>query len=295
MFDEHWTVAYRKRIGSTDIVNNTSSPFTAIPNGKRYWCADPFVYTYKGTTYIFSEMYDKRIFRGVIGYCKLTNEGATPWKVILREQHHLSYPFILEAGGSVYMIPESYVANEISLYRAVSFPDKWEKVKPILSDYCTVDSTLFYSGGVLYMLTLNVKGEPYIELFTLDDEFNIKSHKTFSSMSESQSRPAGKPFMHGDQLIRPAQDCSEGYGCALNFYRIDKLGENNYEETLIKKITPSDIVCSDIPFKPEGIHTYNIDENYEVTDLKTYKKVHFPFLRRVYRAINYRILKVLGK
>ncbi len=292
MTDEHWTVAYRKRIGEATLIDDTERVFTAIPNTRRYWFADPFVFTKDGKSYIFAEMYDKILFKGTVGYCELTDSGPGEWKKIITEPHHLSYPFIFEHADQIYMIPESYVANEISLYKAVGFPDKWVKVKALVSDYCAVDSTVFKYGDRSYMLTMS---NSVLKLFEFDTSTEIPSASDISvSINDpEQNRPAGKTFRLGDRLIRPAQDCSNGYGYALNFYSILSVSQNEYKEEPIAKIYPSQI-RSTVSFKPEGIHTYSIDENYEVIDLKTYKKVKLPFVRRVYRAILWRVSKVLG-
>jgi hypothetical protein len=52
------------------------------------------------------------------------------------------------------------------------------------------------------------------------------------------ARPAGPIFEHGGRLYRPSQDCSRGYGYAVNVNRIEVITETEYRETLIEKILP---------------------------------------------------------
>ncbi len=292
MLVEQWNIAYRERSCGNTLLSDKSTEFHVIPNTKRYWCADPFVCERDGRNYIFAEMYDGMLFRGVIGYCELTSTGPTEWKPVIKEPHHLSYPFIFEYGSDIYMIPESYVANEISLYKAIDFPDKWVKESVLVKEYCAVDSTVFVDKNNSYILTLKTDPTTKLELFSLDMyDYSCNSVCIAENFSADQSRPAGKLFNLGEKLIRPAQDCSAGYGSALNFYEIKSTVP--YSESLMCKIGTKDIV-SDATFTPEGIHTYNFSDTYEVIDLKTYKKLHFPFLRRCYCAIMWRIFKLFG-
>ena len=71
--------------------------------------------------------------------------------------------------------------------------------------------------------------------------------------------------MWNSQLIRPAQDCSLGYGCGLSFLKVKILTRDNYEEELVQNIKPlwhEDYV---------GMHTFNFCDNLSVID--TQKKI----------------------
>lgn len=120
---ENWTIAYRKRCEKL-LLEDASADFHIIKNTWRYWCADPHLFEYEGRTYVFAELYDRVLRRGVIGCCMISENGYTPWKIVLKMPWHLSYPHVFEKDGDIYMIPESYVPKEIALYRAKEFPDK---------------------------------------------------------------------------------------------------------------------------------------------------------------------------
>lgn len=267
---ERWTVAYRPRSNCDTLLNNTYAPFSIIRNSWRYWAADPHLIEFEGITYVFAEVYDRILRRGLIGYSMISNEGASKWKIALRTPHHLSYPHLIEYGGSVYMIPESYVANEIAVYRALSFPDKWEKVKVLKSDYCAVDSTLLERGNESYLLTLRFDGDDEkLMLYSFNDG-ELTDDGYCAVINDPNKRPAGHFFMSGGGLYRPAQDCTESYGCALNFYRVTKADTESYDEELIKKISPADLQ-TDLGVTADGLHTYNLNKKYEVIDLKEYE------------------------
>ena len=265
---ENWTVAYRRRNADRTLLEDTASPFACIPNPRRYWCADPHIVEYNGTAYIFAELYDRVLRRGVIGYCTLTEDGATPWKTVLKMPFHLSYPHILQKGNDIYMIPESYVANEISVYRAVSFPDRWEKCHVLMADFCAVDTTVFASDAGTFAFTYRfADGSENLMLYPVDDS-GMAGNGVCLSVGDPQMRPAGHVIRSGGALYRPAQDCSASYGCALNLYRIESL--DPYRETLSAKIRP-EMIQSDLGRIADGIHTYNASEHWEVLDLKGYE------------------------
>ncbi len=289
---ECWTVAYRKRDGRATIIDDTSSTFVCIPNTWRYWCADPHIVEQDGNTYVFAEMYDRVLRRGVIGYCMLTDDGATAWKVALKMPIHLSYPHIFKKDGNFYMIPESYVANEIAVYRAVSFPDRWEKVRVLMSDICAVDTTLFASGDDKYLFTFKlVNNTGQLMLYSVDDDGLVKNAVCLSD-GDRQMRPAGCILRVNDIAYRPAQDCSESYGSAIDLYRIISISP--YIERAVVKITPS-MLNTDLGRTAYGVHTYNVSGAYEVIDLKGYETDLWFYVMRPIWYIRRHVLKLLKK
>ena len=66
------------------------------------------------------------------------------------------------------------------------------------------------------------------------------------------ARPAGRPFIdQSGSLIRPSQDCSDSYGRAIVFNRIEVLSETDYRETTIGRLGP------DWRRANLGTHTYS--------------------------------------
>ena len=80
--------------------------------------ADPFLFIRNNTLYLFYEVLrcgDKGCIMMV-----QTNDLKS-WSepvLVLKEPWHLSFPFVFEYNGEVYMIPESQECNEIRLYKA---------------------------------------------------------------------------------------------------------------------------------------------------------------------------------
>ena len=275
---ERWTVAYRRRTNGETLLNNTSAAFSVIRNSWRYWAGDPHLIEVNGKNYVFAEVYDRILRREQIGYSIIDDDGASAWKIALRMPHHLSYPHLIEHSGSIYMIPESYVADEIAVYRAASFPDKWEKVKVLKSAYCAVDSTLLQHEDKNYLLTLRFDNDnEKLMIYTFENQ-ELSDEGYCVAFNDANKRPAGHFFMSDGTLIRPAQDSTESYGCALNFYKVTKADSKNYDEELVKKIFPKDL-NTDLGVTADGLHTYNLNEKYEVIDLKEYVNYAFVILK----------------
>ena len=71
----------------------------------------------------------------------------------------------------------------------------------------------------------------------------------------SAARPAGNVFLHGDALLRPAQDCTDGYGSGLAFCRIDEVGPGSFRQTIVRRLRP-----------PARVHTFNFTPRYVAID-----------------------------
>lgn len=267
MLHEFWTVAYRPR-GEKVIFENASVPFRVIPNTWRYWCADPHFFEHEGKTWVFAELYDRVLRRGVIGYCYLGEKGPSKWKIALKTSFHLSYPHIFRREDGIYMIPESYVGDEIGLYKAVEFPCRWHRVEAIKEHFCAVDTTIIPWENQKWLLT-QLQADDNTGCLLLMSEDGQKQWPI--SENDPTTRPAGPVFRYGDALIRPAQDCSDGYGRALRFNEILEVGEGVFRERLIAEVRPEQI-NSDWKHRPEGIHTYGQSEKYEIIDLKSREK-----------------------
>ncbi len=80
------------------------------------------------------------------------------------------------------------------------------------------------------------------------------------ALDPAAARPAGALFRHDGALIRPAQDCRDGYGAGLAFARVDRLDETGFAQTIIARSAPRTPSL-------KGLHTYNRAGDVEVIDL----------------------------
>lgn len=267
---EKWTIAYRRRVGTTTLPDDLETPFSPLPNSWRYWRADPFLVEQDGKTWLFAELYDRVRLKGVLACCQLTDTGSGKWKIILDEPFHLSYPFVFCHEGQWYMIPESFGAGKILLYKATAFPWAWERVTE-LQDMVAVDSTIIQHSSGRYLITIRVVdrvGE--LVIFKVDEASTLSAPRIVSDRGDENVRPAGHAFYRNGCLLRPAQDCSQGYGYALNFMQIQQLDDSHFSEDLLLKVRPEDICITGVS-DAKGIHTYNLTDRYEVIDYKEYE------------------------
>ena len=121
--------------------------------------ADPFLFAHNDKLYLFYEE-KKRRSKGYIMMTYTTD--LRNWSVpvlVLREPFHLSFPFVFEYEGEVYMMPESSEAEEIRIYKFED--DTLSKCSlihiPVKGHF--VDSSIISKDGVLY-------------LFSSDNEYN---------------------------------------------------------------------------------------------------------------------------
>lgn len=287
---ESWNVAWREG-NPGKILSDVTEPFNIIENSFRYWAADPFIYERNGDTYIFAELYDYILCRGILGCCKLNKTKRVKWTPIITEDHHLSYPCIFEIENRLFLLPESSEGKELVVYEATEFPYKWEKKYVIRKDVCYADTTPIKWGKHIFALTHQVEN-PYDPKLLFLDFANKNNDSYIIQASAFQSRPAGHAFRVEQKQIRPAQlslNCDEGYGKGLLFFTFWINEEMNYSETLIKKVLPSELNYSRKIYI-DGMHTYNSSEHYEVIDLKTRR---FNILNFVFRILN-KVVKQLA-
>lgn len=244
-----WAVGYRER---------ESDEFNIIPLNSG-WIADPFLFEFQGEHYLFVEYVGGR--KGEIAYYRFINNKPVFQKVIISENYHLSYPCVFTHGADVYIIPESADNQSIDLYKAVSFPDRWEKVSQ-LAEGIYYDTTYVNYKDKDYLITYSPKKGFYeLGVFTFDIDGRKAEKLAEIQYKENIGRPAGRIYVENGELIRPAQDCSRKYGENLFFYKVDGLDDGKFSETLIKTISTKE---TDSSF--QRIHTYNRDSEYETVD-----------------------------
>lgn len=255
----HWQIAYRIK---------DEKEFHLIPNPPYAWAADPFLVEFQEKIYLFAELYLYKSERnGVIGYCEYNNGVFGEWIVTMDRHWHLSYPNIFVYRNELYMCPESYQREDVSVYKLREFPDNWIKTDTLIENEKCVDTTFFSYKGEIYLFTFKPSFHKYggcLYLYRLKDGC-IDGEKYITDNRE-YARPGGNILNKNGKYIRVSQDCTKDYGCGLAFSEIDSVWPN-YEEHLIKKIS-----VDDIPIKTKGkftgIHTYNTLNDIEVIDLK---------------------------
>jgi hypothetical protein len=216
-----------------------------VPDKDRYW-GDPFVVERHGRYYIFVEEKLYATGRGRIACLTLDAAGnLLAHQVVLERQYHVSYPFLFNHAGELFMMPETAGNRTIELYRCARFPNQWEPAVVLMRDIYAVDATLLEHEG-RYWIFANLKEPGGSSLNSLHlfwakspvDQSWTPHPRNPVVLDIGSARPAGKLFHKDGELIRPSQDSSHRYGGALKFNRVVELDETSYQEEPIAEFLP---------------------------------------------------------
>lgn len=226
-----------------------SSPFTIKPSANAQnpiisrrdflnenvnFVADPFGIYHLDQWYLFYESMNVGSRKGKI--CVSTSSDRSSWTegaIVLDEPFHLSYPQVFKVGSDIFMVPESFEANEIRLYRANNFPYEWEFEKVLLQGRY-VDSTLYFKDELWWMFACDApEDHNSLRLYYTDNLYGDWQEHPESPICKDEaqnSRPAGKLIEYRNKLYRFAQDCSPFYGHSVRAFEIETLNLSEYKE-----------------------------------------------------------------
>ena len=247
---EQWFLAYRlreSRFGDARAVPADLKGFTRLlPPKDRYW-ADPFVLERNGRYFVFFEELPFRTGRAHISMLEIDAQGRASEPVrVLERDYHLSYPFLAEHDGQLYMIPETAQAGTVEVYRCVEFPLRWKLERVLMQGVRCVDAT-FHKGPDRWWMFANAAA-PGSRMF--DDELHLfhaesllgdwQPHRRNPVKSDVRgARPAGQLYWHNGALYRPAQICAPLYGSGLSINRVLRMTPVDYAERQVERVLPS--------------------------------------------------------
>ena len=264
--------------------------------------ADPFLFVYGGKLFLFYEM-KRNYSHGVI--CMTNTEDLTNWSkpvVVLEENFHLSYPFVLEEDGNVYMIPETSEVGDIRLYKADN--DKLlhfsffktlihKEINGVEIRYA--DSSVYIKNGVYYLMSsTEEQGVNTLYLYLSNNLYGpYKEHPCSPVCSDSRyGRNGGCMIEYDGRLYRLSQDCEIRYGDNLHLFEVLELNSSTYKERLIV----SALIPHDVAFYREGGHQYN-SVRYKgkiivATDAKEYNSY---LVYRCVHKLSQILVRIVGK
>ena len=237
---------------------------------RRYWCADPFIVNDEKDNYVFCELMDRKISRGLLGIGKLSVNGETKITILADLGCHTSYPNIFTVNGEWFMIPETVDRKSIELYKAKVFPYTWEKVATILNGINAVDTTVFFMNEKMFLFIYDENGvNNKLSIGELDlNTYTVKNIKKVMQYTSKVGRPGGNIVYKAGQLLRPTQYGVNHYGEALIFKNFQYNPENGeYHEEDVMEMRPVDIMPEYIAKNLNGLHTYNQVGKYEIIDV----------------------------
>lgn len=268
---EQWFLAFRfDRPGQSSVPADLAGFTPIVPPKDRDW-ADPFVLQRNGRYYVFFEERPFAAGKGHISVIEIERSGR--WSAltrVLERDYHLSYPFLLEHDGDLFMVPESAQNRTVEIYRCTDFPRRWRLERTLLEGVRCVDATLQPVADHWWMFANVAAGQSR----AFDDELHLfhaerflgdwRPHARNPVISDVRSaRPAGRLYSREGVLYRPAQICVPRYGAGLAIHRVQRLTPHEYVETQVERIVPA----SRQPLL--GIHTVNRAAGLTVVDAFT--------------------------
>jgi hypothetical protein len=258
-----WGVGWRVD-ESASLLDRGEGTFRVLSGGTDSYLADPFPFRHEGQDFIFVEQYLYSKNKGCIAVVTTDRNGAASApRIVLEEPHHLSYPFVFEHAGQIWMIPESGAAGNVSLYRAEAFPYRWRREACLIEGIEGYDVTpMRHEGGFWFFVSPRLWRSSSWDILSLYYADSLtgpwKPHAARPVLIDAAlSRPAGAIIRRDGRILRPVQDCSRGYGGAVTFCRINALGASGFAQTPVGRIRSG----------PFGCHTYNRHAGLEVIDL----------------------------
>ncbi|WP_439393132.1 glucosamine inositolphosphorylceramide transferase family protein [Bradyrhizobium sp. PMVTL-01] len=265
----HWHVGWRFNddAGVWQTGDLSGPGWNVLGDPGNHFYADPFPITWRGRTFVFFEDLDHRVGKGIISAIEFGDSGPIGEVMpVLEEPWHLSYPFLIEDGGELWMIPESSLNGDVALYKCVRFPDKWERHATLLSGLELADATITRHNGLSYLFGAWRDGTGgYSDSLAIYYAEHLlgpwRPHASNPVMIDRASaRPAGNFVTIDRKLWRPVQDCAEAYGAGLALAEIIELSPTTFKQIVRRSLKPG-------PLWPgRKLHTLNRCGRLEVID-----------------------------
>ncbi len=226
-----------------------------LPSRPGLYAADPFGLERGAELHVFYEEFDQRTMIGRISHVAIAPDGSTSEPTcVLNPGVHVSYPFIIQHEGRVFMLPEMAASNELVLYEADDFPHRWRRVATMLSGLAVVDASIIEHEGRWWLLaSLLDRGPNHSLLVWHAPELTGPwlPHAGNPVKTDARcTRSGGTPFVHEGRLYRPSQDDSRVYGGRVIVNRIDVLTPDFFVERPVVAVAPRRGSQY-----PDGLHT----------------------------------------
>ena len=266
----HWRIGWRRPAEGGDVWSRRDlggERWNVLADPGDHFYADPFPLFRNGRDWLFFEDLDHKTGKGIISFVEFGQDGRPGDAVpVLEEPWHLSYPFLIEQEGEVYMIPEASLSGEIALYRATDFPRGWLKEATLVSGVEAADATVIRHGGRFWMFAVARDGVGgYSDTLAVWHAPALlgpwTAHKENPVLIDDRAaRPAGNMVVRDGTLWRPVQDCRGGYGAALGLARIDRLNTRGFEQAVETVLRPN------AQWPGRKLHTLNYNGRIEAID-----------------------------
>lgn len=267
-----WGVAYQFTDSWNDVTLWRSKK---IANPKNRFLADPFLIKRNGKHYCFVEDYSYSTSRGCISVYEINEHGSTELGISLKEDFHLSYPYLFDYQGGLYMCPDTQEKNDIRIYKCTDFPLKWELHEILISDISAADTNIFMHDDTWWLMTnlsTSHVGDHNSELHIFHSSNPLSTdwipHSKNPVIFDSLRARNGGLIQDKTGIYRVYQRQGfDMYGEALGVSKISILETSDYVETPLFEIEAQFFKGA------RGTHTFNFNEGLLVFDYVEISKI----------------------
>ena len=268
LYLKQWGIGFL-RANIADIIRNKKTDLSfewMSLEDKTISRADPFIFkTDDGRVNILFESVSTYNLDGKISLM-VCNDSLDPVleKVVLDTNNHLSYPYVYQENGKIFVFPESAFSGSLFCYEfdqsKRAFTNKTEIAKlPLL------DSTILkYDNRYwLFATFLGATFNSDLQIFYADNLLGAYTAHAGNPVKKAHNgaRPAGNFIEVDGSIYRPAQNCSNYYGESITINKIKKLTTAEFEEEEYMIIEPN----KNDEFN-YGIHTINAVDDLIIVD-----------------------------
>ena len=234
---QRWTLF----IGKGNFMNAILHRIKPIKLPKNEFWADPFLIRYKKEIFVFFENYSYKRKKGIISCGKIDKNNKIVDVIdVLNLDYHLSFPYVFEEDGDIYLMPESKSNKRLEIYKSINFPKDWELYSTAFEGEMVGDS-FFYNdeNGEKWLFTnkqvsSNTLMENELFIYRVDS-LKLKKIEPHNQnpiyIDSSIARNGGAIFEYANKLYRPSQSNVEGiYGKELNINCIKTLTIDEFIE-----------------------------------------------------------------
>jgi hypothetical protein len=269
-------------LGRIDDLSLAGRPVRWLPERPPlHFVADPFPLRDGDRDFLLvEECGHQRSLRGRI--CRLDLAAPDVLLPVIESSGHLSYPFVFRDGVETWCAPEMSSARGVTLHR-LELDGRWRPAHHLLGDRRVVDPTFFRKDGRWWLFFTSYTGR----------EANLSLHACWAEQLAGpwrphaqdplkwdlgSARPAGPPFTLGGALYRPAQDCRETYGGAVQVMEILELSPDRFREAAVRRLEPDPAW----PY-PDGLHHLVVESDRLVFDAKRRRYDNLLWIRTALR------------
>ena len=270
-----WRVGLvEKSLGDIVATGFGDAPVRWIQESRSFsFLADPFGLWRAEHLFVFAEAYDYRTRLGRIELFQFDRRlNLLDRRSCLSEDWHLSYPFVFEADGEIWMLPEAHRSGRLTLYRASDFPHEWRAECALDLPEQAVDATpLFHQGLWWLFYSPAVQGgtgrlhAAYAQSLTGRWSLHPMNPLIEGAIA---SRPGGTPIVDHERIILPLQDSVDGYGSGIRLLELDRLSIDKVTIGSASALPPPVGLA---PFD-KGFHTFAAAGGLTLIDVKRIEK-----------------------